>query len=165
LAGRRKVTQPVEAEPAASAPPAKTRAAAAPSQPPPIAAPPPPKRPADLPVRNGLDATWDRRLSRGLVAPDFTIDLHGHSLDAAWSRLEHGLMLAESQGARMVLVITGRPRPVDRGAGHGQRGVIRAKLLDWLAAGSHASRIAAVRGAHPRHGGAGAVYVILRRRG
>ena len=38
------------------------------------------------------------------------------------------------------------------------------KFLDWLAAGPHASRIAAIRPAHPRHGGAGAVYVILRRR-
>lgn len=114
-------------------------------------------------ARNTLDSSWDRKLSRGLVSPDFTIDLHGHSLDAAWSRLEHGLMLAESQGARVVLVVTGRPRPVDRGSGHGQRGVIRAKLLDWLAVGSHASKIAAMRGAHPRHGGAGAVYLVLRR--
>jgi len=36
-------------------------------------------------------------------------------------------------------------------------------VLDWLAAGTHASRIAAVRGAHPRHGGAGALYIVLKR--
>jgi len=35
---------------------------------------------------------------------------------------------------------------------------------DWLAASRHAADIAAVRGAHPRHGGAGALYIILRRR-
>ncbi|MEY4721316.1 MAG: hypothetical protein RIQ46_1041, partial [Pseudomonadota bacterium] len=35
--------------------------------------------------------------------------------------------------------------------------------MDWLAAGPFASRIAAVRPAHPRHGGAGAVYIVLRR--
>ena len=34
---------------------------------------------------------------------------------------------------------------------------------DWLAASRHAPRIAAVRPAQPRHGGAGAVYVVLRR--
>lgn len=120
-------------------------------------------RKAELALKHGLDSTWDRTIARGIVAPDFTIDLHGHTLDAAWSRLEHGLLLAENQGARVVLVITGKPRPVERGSGHGQRGVIRAKLIDWLAAGSHASQIAAVRGAHPRHGGAGAVYVVLRK--
>lgn len=146
--------------PAPPAPlPAKRKAVARPSTPPPVPTP----RDPPVATRHGLDAGWDRRLAKGVVGPDFTIDLHGHTLDAAWNRLEHGLMLAENQGARVILVITGRPRPVDRGSAHGQRGVIRAKLLDWLAAGSHASRIAAVRGAHPRHGGAGALYLVLRR--
>jgi DNA-nicking Smr family endonuclease len=59
-------------------------------------------------------------------------------------------------------VIAGRLRPVDAADRGGRRGAIRAKLLDWLAAGPHAARIAAVRPAHQRHGGAGAVYVVLR---
>lgn len=113
--------------------------------------------------QNTLDATWDRHLSKGEVTPDFTLDLHGHSLDAAWGRLEHGLTLAQQQGARLVLVITGRSRPVEAADRGRQRGAIRAKLMDWLVSGSHASKIAAVRGAHPRHGGAGAVYVVLKR--
>lgn len=134
--------------------------------PPPLPAPAPPP-PAPRPLdRHGLDANWDRRLGKGTVAPDFTLDLHGASLDAAHARLEHGLTLAATQGARVVLVITGRPRPHDGPADRGlTRGAIRAKLLDWLAHGSHAGRIAAVRGAHPRHGGAGAVYVVLRKAG
>lgn len=114
--------------------------------------------------RHGLDASWDRRLAKGLVGPDFTLDLHGSTLDAAHGRLNHGLTLALSQGARLVLLITGRPRPHDGQAGRGERrGAIRAKFLDWLEAGPHASRIAAIRPAHPRHGGAGAVYIVLRR--
>ena len=102
-------------------------------------------------------------MGKAAIAPDFTLDLHGHSLEAAHSRLDHGLALAVAQHARLVLVITGKPRPVaaaDRGE---RRGAIRAKLLDWLAAGPHASRIAAVRPAHQKHGGAGALYVVLRR--
>ena len=119
--------------------------------------------PAPTPPQNTLDAKWDRRLGKGEVAPDFTLDLHGHSLDAAWGRLNHGLTLAQAQGARLVLVITGKPRPVEAADRGRQRGAIRAKLMDWLASGSHASKIAAVRSAHPRHGGAGAVYVVLRK--
>lgn len=130
-------------------------------------APPPPERVADdkrALDRHGLDASWDRRLAKGLVGPDFTLDLHGSTLDAAHGRLNHGLTLALAQGARMVLLITGRPRPYDGQAGRGERrGAIRAKFLDWLEAGPHASRIAAIRPAHPRHGGAGAVYIVLRR--
>ena len=41
--------------------------------------------------------------------------------------------------------------------------VVRAAVGDWLAASPHASHIAAVRNAHPRHGGAGAIYLILKR--
>ncbi len=128
---------------------------------------PPPPRPGEArrPLDNHtLDASWDRKLSRGLVAPDFTLDLHGHTLDSAHARLDHGLTQALAQGARLLLLITGRPRPASDHAARGERrGAIRAKFLDWLAAGSHASRIAAVRPAHPRHGGAGAVYVVLKR--
>ena len=113
--------------------------------------------------QHGLDAGWDRKLARGLVSPVFTLDLHGASLDAAHARLDHGLTLALAQAARVVLLITGRPRPSDDHADRGtRRGAIRAKFLDWLAAGPHAGRIAAIRPAHPRHGGAGAVYLVLR---
>jgi DNA-nicking Smr family endonuclease len=95
-----------------------------------------------------------------MVPPDFALDLHGCTLDAAHARLEHGLTQALAQGARVMLLVTGRARPHDEGTG---RGVIRRKFLDWLASGPHASRIAAVRSAHPRHGGAGAVYIVLKR--
>ena len=129
--------------------------------------PPPAIRVADKAPRpldsHGLDGSWERKLARAAISPDFTLDLHGHSLDAAHARLDHGLAQAVSMGARMVLVITGKPRKAEAADRGDRRGAIRAKLLDWLAAGSHASRIAAVRGAHPRHGGAGAVYVILKR--
>lgn len=125
---------------------------------------PAPKPPAARPLdRHGLDTSWERKLAKAAIQPDFTLDLHGHSLDAAHGRLDHGLALAIAQGARLVLVITGLPRPVDSADRGSRRGAIRAKLLDWLAAGSHASRIAAVRPAHQRHGGAGALYVVLRR--
>lgn len=127
--------------------------------------PPPPPRPADPRAldRHGLDASWEKKLARAGIDPDFTLDLHGHSLAAAHSRLDHGLSLAIAQRARVVLVISGLPRPAEAADRGDRRGAIRAKLIDWLAAGPHASRIAAVRNAHRRHGGAGAVYVILKR--
>jgi len=132
---------------------------------PPPPAPPPAvrERPRPLDGRT-LDGSWDRSLAAGRLSPDFTLDLHGCTLDAAHSRLDHGLTLALAQGARVVLLITGRPRPSDDHASRGERrGAIRAKFLDWLESGPHASRIAAIRPAHPRHGGAGAVYVVLKR--
>lgn len=146
--------------PIARTPPAKMPKGRVAPPPPPVAARPDP-RPLD---RHGLDASWERKLAKAAVAPDFTLDLHGHSLDAAHARLEHGLAQALAQGARVLLLITGRPRPADETGSRGERrGAIRAKVLDWLAAGSHGHRIAAVRQAHPRHGGAGALYIVLKR--
>jgi DNA-nicking Smr family endonuclease len=92
--------------------------------------------------------------------PDRSIDLHGHTLSSAHHLLDQALDRAAIDGSRVLLVITGKP-PRDP-APH-RRGLIRAAIGDWLAASRHAGQIAAVRNAHPRHGGAGALYVILRR--
>jgi DNA-nicking Smr family endonuclease len=99
------------------------------------------------------------------VTPDLTLDLHGHTLDAAHTRIMGGIDQARAMGARVVLVVAGRERPVDPADRMERRGAIRAKLLDWLAASRHADAIAAVRRAHVRHGGEGALYLVLKRSG
>lgn len=153
-------TGPDQTAPQSSSRPRKAGIATPTIAPPPPRRSDPPPRPLD---RHGLDGSWEKKLARAEVHPDFTLDLHGHGLDAAHARLEHGLAQAISLGARVVLVITGKPRPVEAADRGERRGAIRAKLLDWLAHGSHANRIASVRGAHRKHGGPGAVYVILKR--
>lgn len=140
--------------PGTSAPQPATAAASAPG-------PSAPHRPIGA---HGLDTNWDRKLARGQASPDFTLDLHGCTLDAAHSRLLHGLAQARAMGARLVLLVTGRPRPADPADRMTRRGAIRAKVIDWLAASEHAHDIAAIRGAHPRHGGQGALYIVLKRK-
>ncbi len=135
----------------------------------PVAAPAPPPAPAAAKPAKAkpvpgvtLDGSWDRRLGRGLVQPDATLDLHGHNLATAYALLDGRLDQAIADGQRVLLLITGKPPSSDRHPA--ARGAIRAAMGDWLAASRHAADIAAVRGAHPRHGGAGALYIILRRR-
>lgn len=111
-----------------------------------------------------LDGSWEKRIAKGAMVPDFSLDLHGSNLDQAYSRLMHGLTQARAMGARVVLVVTGKARPADPMDRSERRGAIRAKLSDWLAASEHASDIVAIRGAHRRHGGQGALYLILRKR-
>lgn len=134
--------------------------------------PPPPVRGAaarqagsDAPERmaraDTLDAAWDRRLQRGLSAPDRTLDLHGLPLAAAHAAIEDALGAALARGDRLLLLVTGRAPRENRQ--NERRGAIRASVPGWLAASSHRARIAAVRAAHPRHGGAGALYIVLRR--
>jgi DNA-nicking Smr family endonuclease len=117
----------------------------------------PPIAPANM-----LDASWDRRLDKGVVTPDRIVDLHGHSLARAYDRLDRALEEAIASGARVLLLITGH---APSGESPIRRGAIRAAVGDWLAASRHASSIAAVRpAAHPRHGGRGALYIVLRRK-
>ena len=97
----------------------------------------------------------------GTVEPDRTIDLHGMTLDRAWQSIDGGLAQAIARGERVVLLVTGHHRP---GEPPVARGKIRAAVHDWLAASRHAPAIAAVRGAHVRHGGGGSLYLVLRRR-
>jgi DNA-nicking Smr family endonuclease len=142
-------------------PPAKPKAAEprpAPKSPSraPSTPPPTPPRPGTT-----LDGSWDRKLKSGAVEPDRILDLHGMTLDRAWSAIDSALEDALLAGDRVLLLITGHARP---GGPPVHRGRIRAAVHDWLAVSRHASRIAAVRAAHGRHGGGGSLYIILRRR-
>lgn len=125
--------------------------------------PAPPLKPAR---RTGpgttLDGGWDKRLATGAVTPDSSIDLHGYRLEAAHTVLDAALDRAIRRGDRVLLLITGKPPRPESERPHA-RGRIREAVGDWLAASRHAPHIAAVRAAHPRHGGAGALYLILRR--
>ncbi len=112
--------------------------------------------------KRGLDSHWERRFQKGAIIPDIRIDLHETSLAGAHARLEHVLEQAIRQRLRVILLITGKPRGYDRVSGEG-RGAIGATVRDWLAASRFSRSIAAVRQAHPRHGGEGALYIVLRR--
>ncbi|WOE75045.1 Smr/MutS family protein [Alterisphingorhabdus coralli] len=123
-------------------------------------------QPAPKASSGNLDGHWERRLGKGLIAPDMTVDLHEHSLANAYARMDQALADAQARGARVLLLITGKARPAPHShAAHGrERGAIRRAMQDWLMASRHAGDIAAVRNAHPRHGGEGALYIILKRR-
>jgi DNA-nicking Smr family endonuclease len=156
-----KPDKPAEVAPVApvATPPVKT--AKTPAKRVPARIPPQPLAPRRE-ESNTLDGSWDRRLSRGLVAPETSIDLHGHSLSSAYDRLDFGLAQAIARGDRVLLLITGKPPRPESERPHA-RGAIRAAVGDWLASSRHSDRIAAVRSAHPRHGGTGALYIVLRR--
>jgi DNA-nicking Smr family endonuclease len=114
------------------------------------------------PLQNTLDSSWDRRIHKGAIVPDISVDLHETNLSGAYARLDNTLEQAIHQKLRVVLLVTGKPREHDRASGQG-RGAIAAVVRDWLASSRHAGSISAVRNAHPRHGGAGALYIVLKR--
>lgn len=100
------------------------------------------------------DLSGQRRVRRGQHEIDARLDLHGHTQDTAHRELVEFLVRQAGQGARCVLVITGKGR---MGAG-----ILRARFFDWIADPQLRPFVAGYAEAHPRHGGAGATYVFLR---
>jgi DNA-nicking Smr family endonuclease len=105
----------------------------------------------------GIDRRTAERLRKGEIAIDRRIDLHGMTQDDAHATLDRFIAAAWSNGKRMLLVITGKGNVGTGG------GVLRRSVPRWLAAGDHAARVLRIETAQPRHGGSGALYVLLRR--
>jgi DNA-nicking Smr family endonuclease len=140
--------QPEEASPAVEAVPVKPAIEPARASRP-VAGPPAP-----------LDRRLKQRLARGSEPIDGRVDLHGLTQAEAHDLLVRFVRTASAQGARVVLVITGKGGGA--GAG-GERGVLRRQVPHWLKAAALRDLIVGFAAAHVGHGGDGALYVRLRR--
>ncbi|QUS36425.1 Smr/MutS family protein [Falsirhodobacter algicola] len=111
-----------------------------------------------------MDAKQFARMSRGRIAPQARIDLHGMTLAEAHPELMHFILDAHRQGMRLVLVITGKGKVRDEGGPIPTRtGVLRHQVPQWLRLPPLGPLVQQVAEAHLKHGGMGAYYVYLRR--
>jgi DNA-nicking Smr family endonuclease len=104
----------------------------------------------------GIDRRSWLRLKRGQVVIEQTIDLHGLTQEQAHARLSSFLAEAQQSGLRCLLVVTGK------GLAHG--GVLRHMVPRWLNEGANRGRVLAFAPAQPKHGGAGALYLLIRKK-
>ena len=102
-----------------------------------------------------LDARAVRRIAKGRTAIEGRLDLHGMTREDAYARLADFLAFSRALGRRTVLVITGK--------GFAGEGVLRREVPRWLATPAFAPMVVGVEEAAVQHGGAGALYVRLRR--
>ena len=110
--------------------------------------------------------TTHKRLKAGKSKPEAKIDLHGMTTERAHGVLTGFIMRSHARGFRNVLVITGKGR-ADRGDDPVPRphGILRHEVPRWLSLPPLAPLVLQVVPAHQRHGGSGAYYVYLSRRG
>lgn len=124
-----------------------------------------------VPPAFGIDGATAARLKRGKVEPDATLDLHGLTQGQAHARLVSFVRRAHEHGHRCILVVTGKGAPRsarETAAGfvmpeRSNAGVLRVMVPRWLEEDALRAVVVGVQGAHQRHGGAGAIYVYLRR--
>ena len=106
----------------------------------------------------GVDRRQAERLSRGRLTVEATLDLHGLTQAAARERLDVFIAAQSEAGRRCVLVITGKGLMKEDG------GVLRQQVPRWLNQSPNRGRVLAFDYAQPKHGGMGALYVLLKRR-
>lgn len=113
-----------------------------------------------------LEARFRRKLVRGVAEIDARVDLHGLRQDEAQRRLVAFLMGAQARGHRLVLVITGKGGPGGAAQDpYAERGVLRRAVPMWLASPAARNLVIGFETAAQHHGGAGALYVRIRRSG
>ena len=156
LRKRRARNKAPDTEPASSAP--------APARPARVVVTPPAPKSIQRPVPPPLAPLGRRmrsKLARGSEAIDARIDLHGMTQADAHSALAHFLRRAQHDGARVVLVITGKgARPGGEGS---ERGVLKRQVPLWLESGELRPFVIGFESAGMGHGGTGALYVRVRR--
>ena len=151
---RRKPEPDAIEEPAPVKPARKAKAVAAPL--PAVVAKP---KAAAPPALVSLDRRAKQRIARGSQPIDARIDLHGHTLDQAYTALSRFLFRAQGDGAKVALVITGKGT-----FGTGQRGALKREVPIWLDRPELRAIVIGFENAAIGHGGEGALYVRLRRK-
>jgi DNA-nicking Smr family endonuclease len=95
-----------------------------------------------------------RRLKRGEFAIEAEIDLHGMRLDQARAELQRFLRECIDRGLSSVRIVHGK------GTRSGPDGpILKPGVQHWL---SRWDEVLAFASSQPRHGGTGALYVLLR---
>ena len=158
VARRRGASLPaiVEPKPAPPSPKGATAPASAPSEAPRSA----PRQPPLAPLERRLK----RDLSRGRAAVDSAIDLHGMNQAQAHQALRGFLVHMQARGAKLVIVVTGKGGKQASAVWADEPGVLRRLVPQWLREADMRAVVLGFEEAGRAHGGAGALYVRLRRR-
>ena len=122
------------------------------------------------PALADFDRKSAKRLRGGQLEIGARIDLHGMRQDEAHNALRRFLLAAQARGERWVLVITGKGAPRRAGGeedrfARAEPGVLRRNVPRWLSDSELRAIVVSYTEAAVQHGGAGAIYVQLRKRG
>jgi DNA-nicking Smr family endonuclease len=106
-------------------------------------------------ARSGVQQNTLKKMRQGKLPIDNNIDLHGMTVTEARSYLLQFLAECEHDSSRVVIIVHGK--------GYRSRGkipVIKTMLNRWL---RESPEVLAFHSAKPKHGGSGALYVLLKK--
>jgi len=124
----------------------------------------PPTQPVSF-VDRAVDPAIHKKVRRGRIEIDGTIDLHGLTQVEAREQLRRYIGARSSRGDRTLLVITGKGKQTENDyiSSMTERGILRTMLPIWLSEPGLSHLVSGWSIAARGHGGEGAWYVRLRR--
>lgn len=108
--------------------------------------------------QNNLDMATLKKLQKGKMVIEATLDLHSMTQDQAYAALKNFITIAYSQRKRCVLVITGKGRGSNK-----EEGILKSQLPVWVSQLPMNEIVLRYDIAQPKHGGDGAFYIYLKR--
>jgi len=157
FAGAAATAKPLDSVPARPEP-VMTRGGTTPA---PLRPSPPPHQPFDHRIV--------RKIARGRREIDARLDLHGLRQHDAYVTLRAFLARCQLEGHRHVLIITGKGGRTDSDSrdfwNSEKRGVLRRLVPHWLSEPEFRAHVISFTESAHHHGGSGALYVTIRRRG
>lgn len=114
----------------------------------------------DLEVNNkaGIDYSTNKRIERGDYNIDGTLDLHGMIQEQAFNALTRFIAEKFNARKRLLLIIVGKGKQSEN-----KHGLLKELVPEWLNHPSIRPMIINVKIAAPKHGGSGALYILLKR--
>lgn len=106
-------------------------------------------------VRGGIQDKLKTKLKKGQIPFESKIDLHGATVKQAGKELQHAIEYAYSSGQRCILVVHGRGK-----GSFDNKPALKTHVNYWL---REMLQVLAFHSAQPKHGGVGALYVLLKR--
>jgi len=107
----------------------------------------------------GLDSLVLEKLKAGAYSPEAHVDLHGQNMEQAYATLTQFVRHAYQNGKRHLIVVTGRGKNSPGGVS-----ILRERVQAWLTREPFKRVVLGFCSAKPEDGGAGAVYLLLRKR-
>ena len=121
---------------------------------------------ASIPKSNETDKRTAQKLKRGQIQIDARLDLHGMSKSKAYATLKSFIPSSRQKGHKCILIITGKGKPR-----HGNiplinqvPGILKTSTPLWLQEPEFQQHVLKFETAKPKHGGEGALYVLLRKK-
>ena len=103
--------------------------------------------------KNTLSNSHRKKLQQGQLVIQAKLDLHGLNIDLARETLCNFIQKQYEYGYRCLLIVHGK------GGLHGETPILKNHVNDWL---QQLPQVLAFHSAQQRHGGTGAVYVLLK---